>query len=271
VRGRRNIVNTDQAFDLLIEAGVTEDTSIQTVRRWYRERKITYKGAGQDSGYILENTDQAFHLLKDAGVATSTGVQIVRRLLREGKIQNVGTGNKETTFQSSETASKRETNRPSEQDIIVRQLKAKIKAQDEHIIGLEQLHQSSIATLIQQIDIFKKDIVNLEKEQSELQRETNKLLKENIDLTNVLIKLKGELFKGNKSNSDQTDEVPLTTPITNEYRQKLGLSKMASDREVLSKYKKLLKITHPDHGGNASAFHFIKSDYDHFRNSINMK
>ena len=97
-----NILNTDQAFELLIEAGVTEDTSIQTVRRWFRERKITYKGSGQDNGYILNNTDQAFHLLKDAGVADSTAVQIVRRMLREGQIEKVGSGIQRPTYPTKE-------------------------------------------------------------------------------------------------------------------------------------------------------------------------
>jgi predicted nucleic acid-binding Zn-ribbon protein len=208
-------------------------------------------------------------LLKDAGVAESTAFQLVRRLLREGKIERVGTGNLKTTY-PNEAVSKRFTNRPSDHDMIVRQLKVKIKAQDEHIKGIEHLHQTSIATLIQQIDMLKKDMVNLEKERSELQRETKRLLKENIDLTNELIKLKGELFYGRQKGSDHADDIP-SPPTTIDYRQKLGLSKMASDKEVLTKYKKLLKVTHPDHGGNASTFHFIKTDYEQFRNSINMK
>ena len=262
-----NILNTDQAFELLIEAGVTEDTSIQTVRRWFRERKITYKGSGQDNGYILNNTDQAFHLLKDAGVADSTAVQIVRRMLREGQIEKVGSGIQRPTYPTKETALKQLTNRSSDHDLIIRQLKVKIKAQDEHIKGIEHLHQTSVASLIQQIDKLKKDIIHLVKEKSELQRETKKLLKENIELTNELLKL-----KGNEKGSEQADHVPPPSDlITIDYRQKLGLSKMASDKEVLTKYKKLLKLTHPDHGGNASAFHFIKTDYDQFRHSINLK
>ncbi len=46
---------------------------------------------------------------------------------------------------------------------------------------------------------------------------------------------------------------------------------MASNKEVLAEYKGLLKITHPDHGGNAKVFHYIKTDYDNFRNSIKGK
>jgi hypothetical protein len=265
-----NFLNTDQAFDLLMEAGVTEDTSIQTVRRWFRERKISYKGAGkQADGYILENTDQAFYLLADAGVAESTAVEIVRRLLREGKIENVGTGNQKDKNQPNDTANRLD-NRPSVQEQIVRQLKIKIKAQDEHIKVIENLHQTSIASLIQQRDLLNKEMVNLENEKCELQKETKKLLKENILLHNKLLKLKEELSKGNSSDVDKAEAVhpPSTTDV---YRQKLGLSKMASDKDVLTRYKKLLKITHPDHGGNDVAFHFIKTDYDQFRKSINMK
>jgi regulator of replication initiation timing len=253
-----------------MEAGITEDTSIQTVRRWFRERKISYKGAGkQAAGYILESTDQAFYLLEDAGVVESTAVEIVRRLLREGKIQNVSTGNRKHKTPPNETA-KPLVNRPSEQEQILRQLKVKIKAQDEHIKGIEHLHQTSIATLIQQRDLLNKEIATLKNEKSELQNETKKLLKENIDLNNELLKLKDKLFKGNKHSDDKTHDAPPSLR-TEDYRQKLGLSKRASDKEVLSRYKKLLKITHPDHDGNAAVFHFIKSDYDQFRNSINRK
>lgn len=252
-----------------MEAGLTEDTSIQTVRRWFRERKISYKGTGkQAAGYILESTDQAFYLLEDAGVAENTAVQIVRRLLRDGKIKNVDTRNRKAENPPIETA-KRLVNRPSKQDQTVRQLKVKIKAQDEHIKGIEHLHQTSIASLIQQRERLNKEIVNLESEKSELQKETKKLLKENIDLNNKLIKLKEKLYKGNNNDDDRAETIPPSTTI--DYRQKFGLSKRASDKDVLSKYKDLLKITHPDHGGNAGAFHFIKTDYDQFRKCINMK
>ena len=40
---------------------------------------------------------------------------------------------------------------------------------------------------------------------------------------------------------------------------------MASDKEVLTEYKGLLKITHPDHGGNAKLFHYIRTDYEIFK------
>jgi regulator of replication initiation timing len=260
-------VNTDQAFDLLMEAGLTEEIGILTVRRWLRERKINYDGTGhRKTGYILDDTDQAINMLKDAGVASSISIQIVQRWLSEGKIQNVGKGERITEYVSNGKNSKRFLNNPSDQDKNIRQLKVKIKAQDEYIKGIEKIHKTSINTLIQQRDKLNKEIVNLENEKSELQRETRKLLKDNLDLRNELLKIREELSKGSKRDPDNTQVTPPSK--THDYCQKLGLSKTASHKEVSAGYKKLLKITHPDHGGNATAFHYIKTDYDHFRNSI---
>ena len=42
-------MNTDQAFDLLQNAGLSESSSIQTVRRWLREGKIKYEGRETDN------------------------------------------------------------------------------------------------------------------------------------------------------------------------------------------------------------------------------
>ncbi|MDQ1003278.1 putative site-specific integrase-resolvase [Neobacillus niacini] len=258
-------MNTDQAYELLTAAGVNEEISIQTVRRWLRERKIKYVGTfPRNSGYILDDTDEALNLLKDAGVSDRIGIQIVRRWLREGKIQNVGKGRSE--YLPNETLSEMYLNNDTDQEKIIGQLKVKINTQDELIKGMEQLHKTSIGTLIQQRENLSKEIINLEHENSDLQKETKKLLKENIELRNQLLELKEELSKGNKK---EPDKVPETIPSKmNDIRRKLGLSKTASHKEVFSGYKKLLKVTHPDQGGNASAFHYIKTDYDYFRNSI---
>ncbi|MDR6123980.1 regulator of replication initiation timing [Bacillus sp. SLBN-46] len=260
-------MNTDQAFDFLRQAGVTEDICIQTVRRWLRERKINYEGNGlRKSGYILEDTDQAFDMLMDAGVPEGMCTPLVRRWLREGKIQNVGNGKLVTETIPKEIATKRVGH--TDQDKIIRQLKIKIKAQDEHIEGMEKLHQNSINTLIQQRNKLKIEIVQLENEKNELQSDTKKLLQENIDLRNELLKLKEELYKGPKGEQEQTPKPP---PPQADFRQKLGLSKTASPKEVLAGYKKLLIISHPDHGGNAAAFHYIKTDYDQFRSGFKGK
>ncbi|WP_413300766.1 hypothetical protein AA0X95_19460 [Bacillus sp. 1P10SD] len=257
-------MNTDQAFDFLRQAGVTEDICIQTVRRWLRERKINYEGNGlRISGYILEDTDQAFDMLMDAGVPESISTQLVRRWLREGKIQNVGNGTRENESMPKEKVINRGAY--TDQDKMIRQLKAKIKAQEEHIEGMEKLHQNSINTLIQQRNKLKIEIAHIDKEKNELQKETKKLLQENIDLRNELLKIKEELSRGSKREQEQTHTPP--PPMQTNHRQKLGLSKTASPKEVLAGYKKLLIKTHPDHGGNAAAFHYIKTDYDQFRST----
>jgi predicted site-specific integrase-resolvase len=262
-------MNTDQAFDLLTDAGVTEDISIQTVRRWLKEKKIKYEGTvQQNSGYILDDSDEVFNMLKDAGVPDNIATKIVQRWLNEGKIQNVKAGKRKNQNQyiPNEKASLQRLNNPADQDRIIRQLQVKIKAQNEHIKGIEQLHETSINTLIQQRNKLNKEIISLEHENSELQRETQKLLKENFKLHKELTRLKDELTNGSKKDPDKTHAAPSTK--MNNYRQKLGLSKNSSHKEVLAGYKKLLKATHPDQGGSPTAFHYIKTDYDDFRNSI---
>ncbi|PHD77207.1 hypothetical protein COF64_06510 [Bacillus sp. AFS043905] len=251
-------MNTDQAFDLLKDAGVSESSSIQTVRRWLREGKIKYEGGigNRKTGYIMDDTDQAFEMLKDAGVTESNSVQTVRRWLGEGKIKYAGNGKRNTGYISDDTASKLAINDSINQnkDEIIHRLKLKIQAQEKHIEGIEELHETAKRILIQQRDMFKKEVAILKNEKSELQNESKDLLKENIEL----IKLKEKIRNNYMMDS---------TIQSNDYSEKLGLSKMASDKEVLAEYKGLLKITHPDHNGNAKVFHYIKTDYDNFRKS----
>ncbi|MGE7184474.1 hypothetical protein ACQKKK_10835 [Peribacillus sp. NPDC006672] len=256
-------MNTDQAFDLLRDAGVTESSNIQTVRRWLREGKIKYEGGNgkRKTGYILDDTDQAFDLLKDAGITESSGIQIVRRWLREGKIKYGGNGKSNTGYIIDDTASRLAINNDiidQNKDEIIHRLKLKIQAQNKHIEGIEELNETAKKILIQQRDMFKKEVVILKNEKSELQNETKDLIKENIELRNELIKVKGN--KRDNYNYGSAAQ-------SNDYSKKLGLSKMASNKELLAEYKVLLKITHPDHNGNAKVFHYIKTDYDNFRNS----
>ncbi|MED3564311.1 hypothetical protein [Bacillus xiapuensis] len=259
-------MNTDQAFALLIDAGVTEDTSIQTIRRWLRERKIHFEGKGyRENEYILDNTDQAFTMLKDAGVTENRVADIVGRWLSEGRIRNVSNGKPKTEAKRNNIVTNEFLYHSQDQIKMIHQLKEKIKAQNEHIKGIEELHQTSVNTLIQQRDKLKKEIAILQNEKIELQQESKDLLKENRDLRSEVVKLKEELSLGTKRKPDKTQSAP--PPKTNHCHQKLGLSKTASHREIVAGYKKLLKITHPDHGGSAAAFHYIKTDYDQFRNS----
>jgi predicted site-specific integrase-resolvase len=260
-------VNTDQAFNLLMDAGVPENNSIQTVRRWLREGKIKYDGnSNRKAEYIIDDTDYVIELLKDAGVADSIGIQTVTHWLREGKIKYDGTRNRNTGYMIDETVSKLLTNNRTNQnkDDIIHQLKLKIKAQDEHIEVIEELHEAASKILILQRDKLNQELIFLQNEKSRLKNETIDLLKENIELRNELIKLKDKRFTeniGDNGNFHPTTE-------SEDYRRKLGLSKKASNKELLAGYKDLLKIAHPDRGGNAKTFQYIKTDYDTFRNSI---
>ncbi|MBT2655604.1 hypothetical protein J7E81_10225 [Bacillus sp. ISL-18] len=260
-------MNTDQAFDFLKAAGVSDEECVDTVRRWLRERKIKYqaKGAFHQTDYILDDTNQAINLLNDAGVAASMGIQVVQRWLYEGKIQKVGDGNQLTEYIASVKNPKPLLNPPTDQDKLIRELKAKVKVQDDHLKELEELHKTSVKTFIQQRNKLQKEILNLELEKNELQKETRKVLKENIELRSELLYLKDKLSKQGKR---VPEKAQVFTPNQSlDYRQKLGLSKTASEKEILTRYKKLLKMTHPDHGGNAVVFHYVKTDYDHYKNN----
>lgn len=260
------MLNTDQAFELLKCAGIDEDNSIQIIRSWLREKKINYEGrVNQNSGYVLDDTEQAYNLLKDAGIAAHIGIPIVRRWLREGKAaQNVGSEKKKTKYIPNDYSSKPFIQNSDDQDKMIRQLKVTIKAQEEHIKGLEELHQNSIKTLVQQREKLNKEIASLQNENSKLQSEARGLLKENIELRNQLLKLREELYKGTKSEPDK----PQAPFVADQFGQKLGLSRRASQKDILAGYKRLLKLTHPDLGGNALAFHYIKTDFDLYRKSI---
>ncbi|MBI0576790.1 hypothetical protein IEC97_05425 [Neobacillus cucumis] len=259
-------MNTDQAYALLMDAGVKEETSIETIRRWLRERKIYFEGKGnRNNEYIIDNMDQAFSMLTDAGVTESDSAQIVGRWLSEGKIKNVRNRKKDTAIEPSKAVTNQFLNNPQDQLKIIQQLKEKINAQNEHIKGMEQLHKTSIYTLKQQRDKLNREVAILESEKSELQNDSMNLLKENRDLRNEILKLKQDPSYGMKRNPERKLSTP--QPRTNHYRQKLGLAKTATEKEIVTSYKNLLKITHPDHGGNAATFHYIKTDYDQFRNN----
>ncbi|WP_160723127.1 hypothetical protein [Bacillus sp. USDA818B3_A] len=261
-------MNTDQAFDFLKDAGLSEDLCMQTVRRWLREKKIKFDGKlglQQPAGYILQDTDQAIHLLEDAGISASMGIQVVQRWLYEGKIQKVGKGKQLADYLSNVKNPKQLLSRPSDQDKLIRELKAKIKVQDDHIKELEELHKTSMKSLTQLRNKLQKQIINLELEKNDLQSETRKVLKENIELRSELLYLKEKLSKGKR----EPEKVHFTASAqTLDHRKKLGLSKNASEKEVLSRYKKLLLMTHPDHGGNPLVFNYVKADYDEFKNGF---
>ena len=260
-------MNTDQAFDLLKDAGVLESISIQTVRRWLREDKIKYEGGNgsKKTGYIIDDLDQVFDLLRDAGVTESISVQTVRRWLREGKIKyKEVNGSRKTEYIIDETASKLLINDRIDQNMdgIIHHLKSKIHAQNKYIEGIEELHENAKKGIIQQRDKLKKEVITLKNVASKLENDAEDLLKQNIELRNDLRRLKD-------TKRDNYNFTSITQ--SNNYSEKFGFSKMASDKEVLTEYKGLLRITHPDHGGNAKLFHYIRTDYENFKKSIKGK
>lgn len=256
-------MNTDQAFELLMDAGLAESMSIQTVRRWLREGKIKYEGnEKRKTGYIIDDTDQAFHLLKDAGLTKSMSIQAVRRWLHEGKIKYDRTKTRSTEYTIDDTASKlfKHDRTEPNKDEIIHQLKLKIKTQDKYIEGIEEIHKTSKNIVLQQrekLNKLNKEIALLKNVTRKLENETKDLLKENTELNKELMHLK-----------EKKRDYLHSPAQSNDYSKKLGLSKTANNKDVMAEYKGLLKITHPDHGGNTKLFHYIKTDYDHFKNNI---
>lgn len=197
------------------------------------------------------NTDQAFDLLKEAGITDSP--EVFRRWLREGKIKATG-----FTVDDQDLKLFINEHTYSDKDETIQQLKLQIKAQNQYIKGIEELHKTSTQEFIKQRDQLHKEILILKNEQNKLRKETMDLLRENIELRNKLIEL--------KENKRDDPHFHPTSPSAH-YSQKLGLSKMASNKEIATGFKALLKISHPDQGGNAKLFQYLKTDYDHFRKS----
>ena len=197
------------------------------------------------------NTDQAFEMLKEAGVTDN--IDTFRNWLREGKIRATG-------FTIDEDALKQFINEQTipNKDELIRQLTLKLKVQDAHIKGLEELLENTTKQLTKQKDQLNHEMMLLIHKKNKLKQESIDLLRENIELRDEIISLKERL--GNNH------VVQAALPM--EYRQKLGLSKRASDKDVLAGFKELLKLAHPDRGGNAKIFQYIKTDYDELRNKV---
>lgn len=201
------------------------------------------------------NTDQAFSLLKEAGITDN--IETFKQWLREGKIKATGfTVDDKALIRFMKTQTK------LDKDQIIQQLKLRIKAKDAEIKGLEDLHAAQSKVLIQQRDKLYNEIVLLQIERNHLKKETIHLLKENIELRDELIALKEKFFKG-ETNKDAPDSFS-----SSDIRQKLGLTKLAIDKDVITAYKELLKKAHPDHGGNEKLFHYIKTEFDQFRSNL---
>lgn len=202
-------------------------------------------------------SDKAFALLQEAGITDS--VDTFRKWLNEGRIKSVGIFIDEHSLERFIKDYKN-----PDKDQIIHQLRAKIHAQNNQIIGIEKLHESTTSALFKQKEQLTNEILLLKKENQRLQQEMMDLLKENIKLRDQLIQFKDLSFSNNQKRSDST-EASTSLHID---KQKLGLSKMASNQEVLSAYKELLKVSHPDRGGDAKLFQYIKADFDQFRQKM---
>ncbi|WP_338472246.1 hypothetical protein R4Z10_05740 [Niallia sp. XMNu-256] len=197
-------------------------------------------------------SDKAFALLQEAGITDN--IDTFRKWVSEGRIKSIG-----GIFIDDHSLEKfiKDFKNP-DKDIIINQLKAKIHMQNNHITGIEALHESTTQHYFKQKEQLNKEILLLKRENQKLQQEIIDLLKENISLRDRIIKL------GESNHTQKSDP----TSLSIEEKQKLGLSKIASNQEVLSTYKELLRLSHPDRGGNAKLFQYIKADYDLIRKKI---
>jgi translation elongation factor EF-Ts len=109
------------------------------------------------------------------------------------------------------------------------------------------------------------DEVNKLKKEIELLKAENKALEHAFKTYKKI----NERPKEDKSKLfDDIMEKFMLTETNVDYRQKYGLSPTSSNDDVKKELKNLLKILHPDKGGNAKLFQEVKQDYDDFRKSI---
>jgi hypothetical protein len=314
-------LHTDQAFDLLKKAGITNNPD--TFRRWLREGKLKATGFTIDDQeleqFINEHTypdkvetvqqlkvkikakDQYIEEIEETHQSSTQELikqrdqlnkeililknehtyldqdEIIRQLKLKIKAKDQYIEEMKKLHQSSTQEILKQKDQLHDEILIlknrhtyldqnenIRQLKLKIKAKDQYIEGIEELHKSSTQEFIKQRDQLNKEILILKNEQNKLRKEIMDLLRENIELRNRLVELKETGFKENKS--DDPHSPPASS--LDHYSRKLGLSKMASQKDVLTGFKALLKISHPDQGGDAKLFQYLKNDYDHFRKNI---
>jgi hypothetical protein len=312
------MLNTDQAFNLLKEIGITN--SPETFRHWLREGKIKATGFTIDEQSLKLFIDEYLYpdkneneTIQELTLKIKTKDQYIERIeeLHKSSTQELikqrDQLNKEMVILKNEHTyvdkdeiirqlrlkiktkdqyieEMKELHESSTQELIkqrdqlnkeiiilknehtypdkdetIQQLKLKIKAQDQYIQGIEELHKSSTKEFIKQRDQLNKEMAILKNEQNKLRKETMDLLRENIELRNRLLEL--------KENKRDDPHSPPTSPLDH-YSRKLGLSKTASNKEVLTGFKALLKVSHPDQGGDAKLFQYLKTDYDHFRKNI---
>ncbi|MED0758853.1 hypothetical protein P4S93_13945 [Aneurinibacillus thermoaerophilus] len=176
------------------------------------------------------NTYEALDRLKQAGITDS--IQTLRRWLRDGTIKAQRSENRKAGFEVDAEDLKRFINERTGAD------------KDERIRQLEE----EIRRLKEKNERLKADDIDLDEEEDDL------LTRMNIDFIKQLKQQQQMLLYKQQKQNDA--------------RYRLGLTETSTDDEVLQEFKKLLKILHPDSGGNAKLFNDIKQQYNEFRRYI---
>jgi len=205
--------------------------------------------------------NEAVEMLTKAGVSENIRTLTIRKWIKEGKITSDDTNGASIDHQSTEPLHLRLRDEKKE---MIRQFQSQLKVQEGYIEGIKALHENSI----KQREQLHQEISLLKKEKNDLQEEVNSLQKENIRLRNEIIQLKEHSIHTNSSKTQEpkkeTAPLQIRFPLQ-DYRDKLGLSKVSGKKEVMSAYKELLKLSHPDHGGQLKSFQYIKADFDQFK------
>ncbi|PMC33780.1 hypothetical protein CJ195_26865 [Bacillus sp. UMB0899] len=211
--------------------------------------------------------NEAVEMLTKAGVSENIRTLTIRKWIKEGKITSDDTNGYSLDHQTTELL---QSSLREEKKEIIKQFQSKLKVQDEYIEGIKALHENSL----KQREQLHQEISLLKKEKNDLQKEMNSLLTENIRLRNDLIKHKENSIHTNstKAHEQKRETAPLQIRFPlQDYRDKLGLSKLSGKKEVMTAYKELLKISHPDHGGQLKSFQYIKADFDQFKKEFKHK
>ncbi len=211
--------------------------------------------------------NEAVEMLTKAGVSDNIKTLTIRKWIKEGKITSDDTNGYSLYHQTTELLP---NNLRDEKKEMIRQFQSKLKVQEEYIEGIKALHENSL----KQREQLHRELSLLKKEKNDLQKEVNSLLTENIRLRYEVIKHKENSIHStsNKAHEQKKESTPLQIRFPlQDYREKLGLSKVSGKKEVLAAYKELLKLSHPDHGGQLKFFQYIKADFDQFKKEFKHK
>jgi|SRR5699024_2470275 len=215
------------------------------------------------------NTEEAFNQLKSADITNS--IQTLRRWLREGTIKAERSENRKVGFNIDEKDLQRfineRTGRGKDEEIKL--LRKKVKNLEKDIYRIEDSHEEDLKILYKQRKEnkeefdrkleFRNDLVKSQRKTIESQRTMIDMLKEEIDelKKNTNSKFNSDSFNfNNLYNSFDT-----LTP----YKKKLGMSPNTTKADVKNKLREVMSNAHPDRGGNAKVFQYLKAEYDSFR------